>query len=148
MAMMYDQILPFLKCFHLTLCSHMMRRNKSGWKIQELEWIGRIESSFQSGKHSRDESDYLISNIIYDPHDCMLMIKPVPRFHACLEALSILSEPMKVPVFTIRSKRVYFLLYGCAGASGSGVGSFFRTKRGVYFKIGTWEEDVEDNSSN
>ena len=37
MAMTYDQIIPFLKGFHLTLCSHMRQRNEAGWKIQELE---------------------------------------------------------------------------------------------------------------
>ena len=37
MAMTYDQILPFLKVFHLNLCSHTRQRNKTGWKIQDIK---------------------------------------------------------------------------------------------------------------
>ena len=37
MAMTYDQILPFLKGLHLTLCSHMRQRDELGSNIQELE---------------------------------------------------------------------------------------------------------------
>ena len=137
MAMTYDHILPLLKGFHLTLCSHMRRRDESGWKIQELEWIGRIENGFQAGKHSREEADYLISDIVYDPHDFPLLIKPVSRFHTCLNALSTLFEPTCAPMVTMQSKRVYLLLYGFADASGSGFGSTFLTKKGVRFRIGT-----------
>ena len=126
----------------------MRRRNKTGWKIQELEWIGRVESRFQSGKHFREEADYLISDIIYETHNCLLMIKPVPRFHACLEALSTLFEPTKAPIVTIGSKRVYLLLYGFTDTSESDFGSSFLTENGVCFRIGTWEKDVEDHSSN
>ena len=47
MAMTYDQILPFLKGFHLTLWSHTRQRNEGGMKIKELEWIDQIESAYE-----------------------------------------------------------------------------------------------------
>ena len=37
MAMTFDQIFPYLKGFHLSLCSHLRQRNEEGWKTQELE---------------------------------------------------------------------------------------------------------------
>ena len=36
MIMTYDQILPFLKVFHLTLCIQMRHRKEEGWMIQYL----------------------------------------------------------------------------------------------------------------
>ena len=57
MAITFDQIFPYLKGFHLSLCSHLRRRNKEGWKTQELEWIGHVEKRFEEGKCSRDEAD-------------------------------------------------------------------------------------------
>jgi len=43
---------------------------------------------------------------------------------------------------------VYLLLYGFADASGSGFGSTVLSDKGVRFRMGTWEKDVESNSSN
>ena len=59
--------------------------NEEGWNIQDLEWIGLVESAFEQGKHYREEVNYLISDVIYDPKVCPHMIKPVPCSHSYLE---------------------------------------------------------------
>lgn len=43
---------------------------------------------------------------------------------------------------------VYLLLYGLADASGTGFGSTFLSDTGVQFRIGIWDEDVDNNLSN
>ena len=75
--------------------------------------------------------------LVYDPTEFPQMIKPVPRFHTCLQALADLFEQEFAPKVMVRSSRVYLLLYEFADASGSGFGSTFLTEEGVHFRIGT-----------
>ena len=95
MAMIFDQDFPYLKGFHLTLCSHVRRRDEEGWKTQELEWIGHVEKQLKKGKWSREEADEMIGELVYNPKLISKMIKVVPRFHTCLKALCNLFKQKK-----------------------------------------------------
>ena len=57
-------------------------------------------------------------------------------------------EQEEAPVVLVRTMMVYVLLYGFADAPGSGFGSILLSDKGVRFRMGTWEKDVESNSSN
>jgi hypothetical protein len=48
----------------------------------------------------------------------------------------------------LRAARVYSILYGFANASGTGFGSTILGEDGIAYRIGTWESDVDDDSSN
>jgi len=39
LALTFEIIFPFLKGFHLTLCSHLCHRNYEGWKVNDMEWF-------------------------------------------------------------------------------------------------------------
>ena len=148
MAMTFDQIFPYLKGFHLSICGHLRYRNEEGWKTQELEWIGHVEKWFEEGRWSREEADEMLGDLVYNPKSSPEKIQVVPRFHTCLKALWRLFEQEEAHLVLVRTKIVYLLLYGFADASGTGFGSTFLSEEGVRFRIGTWEKDVESNSSN
>ena len=57
-------------------------------------------------------------------------------------------EQEEPPVVLVKTKIVYLLLYRFVDASGSGFSSTFLSEEGVRFRIGTWEKEVESNSSN
>ena len=85
--MTYDSLFPFLKGFHLTLSSHLPNRNEAGWKIRELEGIAHLETTRETGKLTSNQIDHL-AKATYDPLDHPTEVKPVPRFHSYLMALS------------------------------------------------------------
>ena len=57
MAMVYENIFPFLKGYHLVLAQHLPRRNDEGWKLTDLQWIGHLESKVEQGDITRAEAD-------------------------------------------------------------------------------------------
>ena len=54
LAMVYEIIFPYLKGFHLTLSSHLPKRDEEGWKMTDLEWIAHLESEVQKGIYTRN----------------------------------------------------------------------------------------------
>ena len=49
LAMTFHIIFPYFKVFHLTLSSHLEKRNKKGWKLEDLEMIGHLENLQEKG---------------------------------------------------------------------------------------------------
>jgi hypothetical protein len=62
-----------------------------------------------------------------------------------LEELFDLEMPSQV---LLRASRVYTILYGFANASGLGFGSTIMLEGGIKYRIGTWDSDTEEESSN
>jgi hypothetical protein len=72
----------------------------------------------------------------------------VPRLKGDIQALERLFEK-EVPAQTlIQASRIYTILYGFADASGSGFGSTVLGENGIRYRIGTWDSDTQDSSSN
>ena len=67
LAMTFEVLFPYLKGFHLTLCSHLPKRDADGWKMKELEWIGYLEEEKESGKISDKEMDVILSQQFNNP---------------------------------------------------------------------------------
>jgi len=147
LALTFEIIFPFLKGFHLTLCSHLPKRNEEGWKINELEWLGYLEEAKIKGTMSVDEIEQLI-NLKYDPKLRPDKVKPLPRFVKSISALQSLFNCEEPPKVTVRTSEVQFIVYGFADASKSGFGSSIEYTDGVYYRIGTWSQDDDSNSSN
>ena len=147
LGMTYDLLFPFLKGFHLTLCSFLPKRNDQGWKIKDLEWIGFLESSRSAGKLS-DEEVQAALDYKYDPKYRPKFIVPVPRFHQCLEALKIFFDKESPPIITERTSYVQLVIYGFVDASKSGFGSSIDYDGSIKYRIGTWGPDQDTESSN
>ena len=148
LAMVYDAIFPYLKGFHLTLAQHLPKRNEEGWKLSELEWIGHIESKVERGRLTRKEADNLMSEINHCQPTTPLNVILVPRFHLCMKFLKGMFEGEKPPVVDVRSSSCTVMIYGFVDASGSGFGSTLLMKGNVKYRIGTWSNKEDQNSSN
>jgi hypothetical protein len=70
------------------------------------------------------------------------------RLQQDLFALREILKPLSPPAVLIRSNVILQIVYGFGDASGKGFGSTVLSKRGVKFRIGLWEPDAEDESSN
>jgi len=147
LAMTYEILFPFLKGFHLSLCAYLPKRNESGWKIRDLEWIGFLEKSKSEGKMSQSEVEALLS-FKYDPKNRPKKIQVVPRFFSCLRALTSFFESENPPVVTDRTSEVQLLIYGFVDASKSGYGASVDYQSHVRYRIGVWGPDEDDASSN
>ena len=147
LAMTYDLLFPFLKGFHLTLCSFLPKRNEHGWKIKDLEWIGFLESSRSSGKLTDEEVQSAI-DYKYDPKFRPKTISVVPRFHKCLLGLKTFFNKDLPPIVTERTSAVQLVVYGFVDASKSGFGSSMDYSGTIKYRIGTWGPDQDNESSN
>ena len=147
LAMTFEVIFPFLKGFHLTLCSYLPKRSGEGWKIKDLEWIAFLEQEKIEGRMSEEEVD-LIMKFKYDPKNRPNEISLVPRFYSCLTALTLFFESETPPIITDRSSEISLLVYGFVDASKSGFGASLDYKNDVRYRIGVWGPDEDDASSN
>ena len=149
LAMVYDVIFPYLKGFHLDLCKHYPKRDKEGWKMSDLEWIGLLESRVEEGRMSRKEMENLRDvqwgELARNPPTTVTVGE---MFKKCLRALHRLFEPLEPPVVHVRSKRRGVAFYGFVDASGGGYGIMVEVRGKVEYRIGTWDSREANNSSN
>ena len=147
LAMTFDVIFPFLKGFHLTLCSYLPKRSGEGWKIKDLEWIAFLEQEKCEGRMSEEEVDLMLK-FKYDPKNRPKEISLVPRFYSCLTALTLFFESETPPIITDRSTEINLLVYGFVDASKSGFGASLDYENNIRYRIGVWGPDEENSSSN
>jgi len=147
LAMTYEILFPFLKGFHLTLCSHLPKRNEEGWKLADLEWIGYLQERLNSGKLSQTQYDMDI-NRVFDPKHQPKKVKPVDRFFKCLKALTHFFELDIPPVITHRSTNVRLVAYGFVDASKGGFGASIDYGQFTKYRVGIWGADTDTESSN
>jgi hypothetical protein len=159
LAMTYDLIATYLKGFHLTLSSIHPNRDKEGWKMSKREWISFLWDARDKGNLSADQFGEMFDEAIRTDHPAWTKgdkpvrpppkeIQVVPRLHLDLKALESLLEAETPAEVLVRASRVFAVLYGFADASGKGFGSTVLGKDGIRYRIGTWDSDTEDESSN
>ena len=128
LAMVYDPIFPYLKGFHLTLASHLPKRDQDGWKMSDLDWIGHIENKIERGEYTREQGDLMVGE---GDADAPIMVTPVPRFYQCLEVLTTIFSNELPPIVQVRSTSCLLIIYGFLDASGSEFGSTLLVKGNV-----------------
>ena len=87
LAMVYEELFPYLKGFHLTLAQHLPKRNEEGWKIADLKWIAHVEGKVDSGVFTREQADLILYKGSEEEYSPPRYISLVPRFHQCLKVL-------------------------------------------------------------
>jgi hypothetical protein len=148
LSMTYEILTPFLKGFHLTLASHLPYRDDDGWKMTEKAWDAYIQIRQEENKISEEEAAELREPLHYDDIQTPKRIKPVPLLGANLRALRDLMSSDEPPKVTVRTLRVYQVMYGFGDASGSGFGSTMLSQEGLRVRIGLWEKAADGASSN
>jgi len=147
LAMTYEILFPFLKGFHLALCSHLPNRDEEGWKVKDLEWIGFLEERISQGKMTEKERLHLLEDQ-FDFNNAPKLIKVGKRFHTCLRALEKFFSLSSPPIITDRSTNIQMAVYGFVDASKSGFGASIDHGNEVTYRMGIWGRDTEKDSSN
>ena len=148
LAMTFNIIFPYLKGFHLTLCQHLPKRDESGWKMSDLEWIGHVESLIRNEKINEEEKEHMLGQLPYSDLTPPKLVKLLLRFHACLGALNQFFSDPTPPLVHMRSDNVLMAVYGFLDASGTGFGSTIEKAGEISFRMGVWGKDQENESSN
>jgi hypothetical protein len=165
LSMTYEIVTPYLKGLHLTLAAHHPQRNSQGWKLSPKEWEAYVWGKESEGKLSSDEAK-TFSEVGHDstppetkekqasqplhggPTNPPKEVVPVKRLKFDIDALCALFNEDTPTEVLLRAARVYSILYGFADASGTGFGSTILGEDGIAYRIGTWESDVDEDSSN
>jgi hypothetical protein len=148
LSMTFEIITPFLKGFHLTLCSHLSSRNDDGWKLPDRAFMAYIHEKQELGILSDDEARAALNPPDYEDIPVPKKIKPVPRFRDDLFALSELMSAKEPPLVIVRTNTVFEIYYGFGDASGKGFGSTTLSSKGIKHRVGLWGSDDETESSN
>ena len=147
MSMTYENIAPFLKGFHLTLCGHLSSRNQDGWRLPEKAFIAYVHELEEKNKITSEEAHLMLNPPRYEDIPIPKEIVPVERFRADLNVLIRLFKGDRPASVVIRSQRIYDLVFGFADASGTGLGSCIHSKNGATIRTGVWgrDSDVEES---
>jgi hypothetical protein len=148
LSMTFDQITPLLKGLHLTLAAHVPGRDEDGWKLSENAWRAFIYAKMDEGSLTAEDGEAALNPPTYDPKNVPTVVKGATRLKQDLEALAEIFEPASPPLLSVRALDVYHIMYGFGDASGKGFGSTMLSAKGTRFRIGTWDADTEDESSN
>jgi hypothetical protein len=148
LSMTFDVITPFLKGFHLTLCSHLSSRDDDGWKLPDGAFLAYIHEKRDLGSITEEEARAALNPPDYADIPIPEEVIPVSRFRDDIFALKELLSSKEPPLVTLRTNSVYEVVYGFGDASGKGFGSTMLSSRGIKYRIGLWGADDEDESSN
>jgi hypothetical protein len=148
LSMTFEVITPFLKGFHLILAKHLPRRDEDGWKFTEKGYLAYVHQRLADDKISDSEAEEMIASADEGCPDHPEIVVATERFKQDLVALGEILKPESPPEVVVRSNAVLQVLYGYRDASGKGFGSTMLSNKGIRFRIGLWEKDAEDESSN
>ena len=78
--MTFEVIAPFLKGFHLTLCSHLSSRDDDGWKLPDGAFFAYIHEKRDLGSITEEEARTLLNPLDYRDIPIPEEVIPVSRF--------------------------------------------------------------------
>jgi hypothetical protein len=148
LAMTFETMVPFLKGFHLTLAKYLPMRDDEGWKLSQKLWSRYIINKLEGGEISNEEAEAAMNPPHFDDIEKPNMVQPSSRLKDDLGALSAMFELSEPPKVRVRSNKILAVLYGFCDASGSGFGSMISSGKGIFYRIGLWGRDSEEESSN
>jgi hypothetical protein len=95
-------------------------------------------------------SDVLTDDAIYDLLNVGALenVSPVPRLFQDLEFLTRFFEVEAPPRVMVRPANVVLVIYSFGDASGTDFGSTFTAPNGISYRIGVWDPDEAEESSN
>ena len=129
-SMTFEVITPFLKGFHLSLCSHLPSRDDDGWKLPEGAFVSYIYEKRELGYMTEAEAREALNPPNYEDIAVPTKIEPIYRFKDNVFALSELLLSDKPPLVTVRSNMVDEIFYGFGDASGKGFGGTMLSTKG------------------
>lgn len=141
LSMTFTNLVPFLKGLHLTIDSWRPLRKDDGWKFSLKE--SRAWLAHQVGDGVTEDEVYDMLNV-----GAPAEVEPVPRLIEDLEFLAHFFAQESPPRVMVRSRLVFLIVYGFGDASGKGFGSTFTVQNGISYRIGVWNPDESDESSN
>jgi hypothetical protein len=114
----------------------------------EEEWFSYVRSRLDAEEISKEEAQAVLDVRTREADPPPDRIKGVPRFGRDLVAISEMVVDDSPPEVNVRSLGIFEILYGLADASEKGFGSHVLGKDGTRYRIGIWDKDTEEETSN
>jgi hypothetical protein len=127
---------------------HVPGRDEEGQKLSDAAWIAFLHERLADGLLTESEAEAALNPPDYDPKNVPRLVKGVARFCRDVKSLASLFSLKAPPLVTQQAQIVCHILHGFRDASGKGFRSTMLSSKDTPFRIGAWDYDVEQVSSN
>jgi hypothetical protein len=148
----YPWLNPYMKGMHLTIDSWQARRAEDGFKMTAKELLAFESSKWANVglpcRRADEEEDGGTPTPRAPEEECAPpTVEPVPRYLRDLECLVKLTDTSEPPCQLYRARRqsAFFVV---GDASGKGKGNAIIEQYGVDYKLGDWNLEWREKSSN
>jgi hypothetical protein len=117
-------------------------------QVPETEWLTYVVNQLHEDAISEEEAQSALEHNRKTGDPPPVKIKGVPRLLRDLAAIAAMLSSSTPPLVNVRCAIVFAIIYGFADASGKGFGSTVLGKDGTRYRIGLWDKDTEDETSN
>jgi hypothetical protein len=117
-------------------------------QVPETEWLTYVVNQLHEDSISEEEAQSALDHNRKTGDPPPERIKGVPRLVRDLAAIALMLSSSAPPLVNVRCAVVFAIIYGFADASGKGFGSTVLGKDGTRYRIGLWDKDTEDETSN
>ena len=144
LSMTFDETIPYLKGFYLTLNSWRPHRDDHDWKVTDRAWRQILVDRVERGITTIEDADVELGHREAAPE----LVMGSPRLSSDVNALLSILGGDGPPLVQLRSKTIISVVFGFGDASGTGLGATFTCGSGFTFQIGVWGSLEADESSN
>ena len=114
----------------------------------ETKWLNYVVTQLHEELISDEEAQSALEQSKRTGDPPPPKIKGVPRLLRDLLAIADMLSAVEPPLVNVRCAVVFAIIYGFADASGKGFGSTVLGSDGTRYRIGIWDPDTEDETSN
>jgi hypothetical protein len=114
----------------------------------EAEWYSYIRLQLDGEEISEEEAQAALDARIQDGDPPPEKKKGIQRFGRDLFATSEMLAADSPPEVNVRSSAIFMIVYGLASVSGKGFGGTIMGKDGTRYRIGIWDKNTKEETSN
>jgi len=149
----FPAFFAYFKGIYHTMESWRCGRDSDGWKFSKTAWWNLMAGAVDDDEDGLEDLPFDEARRIYtrrnQAEEKPTEVKVVDRLANDLTALKVLFDHAAPPRRLVRGKAIKEVQYGFGDASGKGFGASWEVKNGeLYYRLGTWGEDMSDQSSN
>ena len=149
----FPAFFAYFKGIYHTMESWRCGRDSDGWKFSKTAWWNLMAGAVDDDEDGVEDLPFDEARRIYTRRhqdvDKPTKVKVVDRLARDLTALRVLFNHATPPRRLVRGKAIKEAGYGFGDASGKGFGASWEVRNGeLYYRLGTWGDDMADQSSN
>ena len=149
----FPAFFAYFKGIYHTMESWRCGRDSHGWRFSKTAWWNLMAGAVDDDEDGLEDLPFDEARRIFtrrhQAENKPTKVKVVSRLARDLTALKTLFDHPSPPRRLVRGKAIQAAQYGFGDASGKGFGASWEVRNGeLYYRLGTWGEDMDGQSSN